>query len=113
VYHDSFSGVLKNAVDHLGAEQLAEKAFGLVSHGGHRTTQAVAHLQIVVRSVHGVPISTQLCTEESDFIIDAAGRVQDVRSPEMSSRVDRFARELTKWARLLRSIRGDANASAQ
>ena len=41
VYHDSYSGVLKNALDHLGSASLGGKVFGLVSHGGQRTTQAV------------------------------------------------------------------------
>src|SRR5208283_4748262 len=68
VYHDSYSGVLKNALDHLSSRDLNDKAFGLVSHAGQRTTQAVAHLRIVVRSFNGIAIPTQVCTQDDDLI---------------------------------------------
>lgn len=105
VYHDSYSGVLKNALDHLGSASLGGKVFGLVSHGGQRTTQAVAHLQTVVRSVHGLAIPTQVCTEDSDFEIDATGVVRGVKVKAIDDRIDRFAIDLTRHATVCRMLR--------
>lgn len=106
VYHDSYSGVLKNALDHLGSADLKEKAFGLVSHGGQRTTQAVAHLRIVVRGFYGIAIPTQVCTEDEDLLIDGAGVVRGIKAPEIGARLDRFCTELVRYAAMCRAMHG-------
>lgn len=112
VYHDSYSGVLKNALDHLGSADLAGKVFGLVSHGGQRTTQAVSHLQIVVRAVSGLAIPTQICTEDSDFAFDAAGGVTGLNLPALDERIDRFVSELIKHATVYAWLRATPNRPA-
>lgn len=54
-YHGSVSGLLKNALDHLGETALAGKVVLSVSaSGGPLGTSALAHLQQIVRTVHGV-----------------------------------------------------------
>lgn len=54
-YHGSVSGLLKNALDHLGETSLAGKVVLSVSaSGGPLGTSALAHLQQIVRTVHGV-----------------------------------------------------------
>jgi NAD(P)H-dependent FMN reductase len=105
VYHDSYSGVLKNALDHLGSSDLKDKAFGLVSHGSQRTTQAVAHLRIVVRAVHGVAIPTQVCTDDDDLVIDPGGVVRGIKTDAVLQRVDRFCLELVRYATVFRAAR--------
>jgi len=43
VYHNSYSGVLKNALDHLAIAQFYYKPVGLMSHDENGSTQAVDH----------------------------------------------------------------------
>lgn len=68
LYHNSYSGVIKNALDNLTISQFEGKPVGLVSHGSERTVvQACDHLRIVVRGLYGVAIPKQIVTINSDF----------------------------------------------
>src|SRR5438067_6663567 len=49
VYHNSYSGALKNMLDHLSVTQFRYKPVGLLSHAGTRSAQALDQLRIVVR----------------------------------------------------------------
>jgi NAD(P)H-dependent FMN reductase len=97
VYHDSYSGLIKNALDHLSTRDLTGKAFGLASHGGRRTTQAVSHLRTVVRSFNCTAIPTQICTEDSDFLFDDSDRPCGL-IPPIEERVVRLCDELSTFA---------------
>jgi azobenzene reductase len=97
IYHNSFSGHLKVALDHLGMDDVGGRAVGLVSHGGARSTQAVDQLRIVVRSLHGVAVNTQLCTDEADF-----GDGPRLIDPAAVDRAGRLADELLAFATMLR-----------
>jgi NAD(P)H-dependent FMN reductase len=113
VYHNSYAGVLKNAVDHLTLRDFRYRPVGLVAHGG-RSTQAVDHLRLVVRGVLGVAIPTQVCTGEADFAprADARGGYA-VTSPDILARVERFADELLAFARHLAALREDLAAQGR
>jgi azobenzene reductase len=105
LYHNSYSGWLKNALDHLsGRDHLGGKAFGLTSNGGHRSLQAVDHLRIVVRSVQGIAIPTQLCTDEEDFTLDQDGELH-LTAPPILERVARFSEELIEFTVLMKNRR--------
>lgn len=68
LYHNSYSGVIKNALDNLAISQFEGKPVGLVSHGSDRTViQGCDHLRIVVRGLSGVAIPKQIVTINSDF----------------------------------------------
>lgn len=68
LYHNSYSGVLKNALDHLTIQHFSGKPVGLVAHGAERTVvQACDHLRIVVRGLTGLAIPMQILTIDSDF----------------------------------------------
>ena len=68
VYHNSYSGVLKNALDHLTIQQFIDKSVGLVAHGDERTViQACDHLRIVVRGLSAIAIPIQVATVNTDF----------------------------------------------
>lgn len=68
VYHNSYSGVLKNALDHLTIQQFIGKSVGLLAHGDERTViQACDHLRIVVRGLSGIAIPIQVATIDTDF----------------------------------------------
>lgn len=104
IYHNSYSGVLKNTLDHLAIPQFYYKPVGLISHGGNRSTQAVDHLRIVVRGLLGISIPTQVCTAKQDYQeIDEEN--YKLGSEEIIRRVERFASELVLFAHQLRLIR--------
>lgn len=66
IYHNSFSGILKNALDWQHSK-FPNKIVGLASHGGHRSPQAVDHLMHIVRAQHGIAARTRVCTEDGDY----------------------------------------------
>ncbi|CAM2069347.1 NAD(P)H-dependent oxidoreductase [Sulfidibacter corallicola] len=104
IYHNSFSGVLKNALDHLSSRQLAFKACGLASHGGHRTSQAVDQLRLIARSVQSVAIPTQVCTDRDDFEIRADG-IPALVAQDILQRLVRFCDEMVRFSLMLRTMR--------
>lgn len=104
VYHNSFSGVLKNLLDLLNVQHHFQmKPVGLVSHGGDRTSQAVDQLRIVARGLNLVAIPTQVCTKAADF--DGTSGQRDVISRDIAERIDRFAAELLSFTVLLAPLR--------
>ncbi|MDA0167665.1 NAD(P)H-dependent oxidoreductase [Solirubrobacter taibaiensis] len=109
-YHNSFSGVLKNALDHLAIEQLQYKPVALAGHGGNRSSQAVDQLRIVVRGLHGVAIPAQVCTQVSDYRLLERDAYQ-VYAEDVLHRIERSAAELVVFAYQLRSARRPATTS--
>src|SRR5438876_203322 len=75
VYHNSFSGILKNALDSLSIQQFRNKPVALMSCGNSDRTgsQPCDHLRIVARGLLAVAIPTQVITLPSDFTF-AQGR---------------------------------------
>ncbi len=106
VYHNSYSGLLKNALDHLAIVHFQEKPVGLLGHGGRRTTQAVDHLRIVVRGLGGLAVPAQVCTANEDYAIapDAAGTYR-ISSADINRRLERFAGELARVTNALAAQR--------
>lgn len=104
VYHNSFSGVLKNTLDHLNIEpHFRSKPVGLISYGGDRSTQAVDQLRIVTRGLNAIAIPTQVCTQRADFSEQDGGiRLVDAA---ILDRVRRFSEELATYAVVLRPLR--------
>ena len=109
-YHNSYAGVLKNALDYLSIHDFRYRPVGLVGHGG-RSTQAVDHLRQVVRGVLGVSIPTQVCTQDSDYA-PAPGDVgfYDVVDIDIQARIERFAKELLLFATHMRGLRAEASS---
>lgn len=104
VYHNSYSGVLKNTIDLLNSEpHFRGKPVGLVSHGGDRSTQAVDHLRVVTRGLSAVGTPTHVCTRRADFTEHDGGYA--VTDPLILERVRRFAEELVALAVMLRPLR--------
>jgi azobenzene reductase len=104
IYHNSYSGVLKNALDHLSIPHFRYKPVGLCSHGGNRSTQAVDQLRIVVRGLAGVAIPSQVCSAAQDYG-DAASGAYELTSRLIVTRIAKFALELTLFAACLRPAR--------
>jgi NAD(P)H-dependent FMN reductase len=104
IYHNSYSAVLKNALDHLAIAQFYYKPVGLLSHGGNRSTQAVDHLRIVVRGLLGFAITTHVCTGSTDYR-KTGDEDYELEAEEILSRIERFTTELVMLTRTFRVIR--------
>lgn len=75
-YHTSYSGILKNALDHLSINEFEMKPVGLFCNsGGMRNSDPLTQLRMVMRGVHAMVIPTQVSTCDSDFVKTEAGRV--------------------------------------
>ena len=111
VYHNSYSGVLKNALDYLTLRDLRYRPVALASHGG-RSTQAVDHLRIVVRGLLGVAIPTQVCTQEADFAPEPGeDGLYAITEPDIQARIARQADQLLLFARHLGALRAEMAAA--
>ncbi|UJF34555.1 NADPH-dependent FMN reductase [Paenibacillus hexagrammi] len=54
-YHGSMTGVLKNALDHVGQDQIGGKAvLSVSSAGGAVGVSTLQHMQATVRNLHGI-----------------------------------------------------------
>jgi NAD(P)H-dependent FMN reductase len=91
VYHGSYSGILKNALDwqHMN---LKGKIAGLISNGNQRGSMVVDHLTLVARTQHAIPIPTRVCTHRTDY-----DENKKVSSPDILSRIDTFCSEFTDF----------------
>ncbi|WP_017547607.1 NADPH-dependent FMN reductase [Salinicoccus carnicancri] len=68
-YHTSYSGILKNALDHLSINEFEMKPVGLFCNsGGMRNSDPLTQLRMVMRGVHAMVIPTQASTCDSDFV---------------------------------------------
>lgn len=107
VYHNSYSGVLKNALDYLTLRDMRYRPVALASHGG-RSTQAVDPLRIAVRGLLGIAIPTQVCTAEADFS-EAPGEdsLYTVTDTDIQARIARQADELLLFAKHLGALRAE------
>jgi azobenzene reductase len=103
VYHNSFSGILKNALDNLSYLYFRHKPVALVSNGGERTgIQPLDQLRIVARGLYGVAIPTQVVTISSDFerIDDRYVIVNEV----IHKRLGLLVNELLMYAQALKQL---------
>jgi azobenzene reductase len=91
VYHNSYSGLLKSALDELTVE-LSRKPVALASAAGGLSAQALDHLRLIVRALGGIAIPTQVVSRAVDHGERHDGyRLQD---PTTMERVTIMADEL-------------------
>ncbi|OKJ72762.1 NADPH-dependent FMN reductase [Streptomyces sp. CB02460] len=99
VYHNSYSGVLKNALDCVSMAEFTDKSVGLLAHGPRLTAvQACDHLRIVVRGLYGNCVPEQAVTTPGDYDRDDRGE-RRLSAPAMRARVDDLAAAVVKAAR--------------
>jgi azobenzene reductase len=89
-YHNSFTGVLKNAFDYLSSEQIAEKPIGLVatSGGGKGGINCLNGMRLFLRGMYGLVLPEQIVIDRSD-IIDTNSFTKIV---ELTNKVIRFSK---------------------
>jgi NAD(P)H-dependent FMN reductase len=97
-YHNSMSGVLKNALDLLTAEEARGKLFGLmgVSGGEAGAVNTLGHLRYVVRGIGGWSLPAQISIPHAVQAFDG-DRLKD---PKLEGRIRAFAKELIRFTRL-------------
>ena len=99
VYHNSYSGVLKCALDHLAMPQLRDKPVALCGDGGRcGSEQPLDHLRTVARSFHAVA-TPAVVTSRSDDFVERDDRYEVVNS-EIVERTYQMCEELVRFARL-------------
>lgn len=95
-FHTSFSGVLKNALDHLSIDEFEMKPVGLYCvSGGMRNSDPLTQLRLVVRGVHGLAVPTQISASSADFKKDEDGQTY-LDSQEVRERISVMIDSLTE-----------------
>lgn len=104
-YHNSFSGALKNALDHLTIHHCRNKAVTLVSAGkSERTgTQPCDQLRLVARGLHAIAIPSQVVTAGSDFEYTQSHYA--LVHPAICERLAQMVDELLVFAHLAQQLR--------
>jgi FMN reductase len=93
-YHGSVSGVLKNALDLMGFEELSGKVTGLISVlGGQPNSNALNDLRLILRWVHAWTIPEQVAIGQA---WQAFGKDGELLDDKLSQRFDAFARSLVE-----------------
>jgi FMN reductase len=101
-YHGSISGVLKNALDLLGFEELSGKVTGLISVlGGQPNSNALNDLRLIMRWVHAWVIPEQVAIGQAWKAFSEDGKLLDEK---LSQRFDSFAQSLVDNTRKLKGV---------
>jgi NAD(P)H-dependent FMN reductase len=101
VYHNSYSGVLKCALDHLAIAQLQDKPVALCGDGGRGgSEQPLDHLRTVARSFHAIAVPAVVTSRTSDFTLHDGRYI--VSNDEIAKRIQDLCEQLVRFATLLR-----------
>ncbi len=101
-YHGGVSGVLKNALDLMGAAEFEGKAVGLVgvSGGAMGALEALGTLRSVGRTLHAVVIPDQVAVASAWKVFDQNGLLLDA---SIEKRLKSVGSEIVRFAHLLSS----------
>lgn len=94
LYHGSYSGLLKTALDHLQDDAFAGKAIGLVSNSNNirNSMQAAQELVVVARTMKGRVSDCLIGTCHEDFGIK--DEIFQVINPAIRNRITIFVKDL-------------------
>jgi len=102
-YHGSCSGVLKNALDLVGFDEMEDKVCGLISVlGGGANSSALNNLRLICRHVHAWVIPHQAAIGAAYGAFDESGAFKDAK---LAARVARVGTDVARYARSLRAER--------
>ncbi|ELZ99371.1 NADPH-dependent FMN reductase [Haloferax sulfurifontis] len=97
VYHGSYSGVLKNALDYCGFDEFGEKTVGLLAvAGGSFPVTALEHLRSVCRSLNSWVLPHQVAIPRVSSSFDG----DDLASEDLRERVERLGRDAVVYANI-------------
>jgi FMN reductase len=101
-YHGSVSGVVKNALDLMGFEEMAGKVAGLISVlGGQPNSNALNDMRLIMRWVNAWVIPEQIAIAQAWQAFGPDGKLLDEK---LSERFDRFAQSLVENTRKIRGV---------
>jgi NAD(P)H-dependent FMN reductase len=95
MYHGSYSGVLKNAMDYCGFDEFEDTTVGLLAvSGGSFPTGALEHLRLVCRAVNAwvLPHQAAIPSASNNF---EAGELTD---ESLADRVDTLGQRAVEYA---------------
>lgn len=100
LYHGSFSGVLKNALDNLGPHAFKHKPIGLVGNasGLRAAMQAPEELRTVVRGLGGYAVPIPVGTAGSDYELIPEGYI--LTNDEVKERVKLMVEDMLLFIHL-------------
>jgi len=99
VYHNSYSGALKCALDHLSTRQLRDRPVALCGDGGrHGSEQPLEHLRSVARSFHAIACPTALTARSEDLV--RRDDTYTVVNPAIAARTRLLCEELVRFGQL-------------
>ncbi|WP_069812729.1 NADPH-dependent FMN reductase [Streptomyces sp. TP-A0874] len=101
VYHGSYSGLLKNFLDHLKGDAFAGKAVGILANGGGPRSAVAAcdQLRAVIRAISGWAVPGQVATTGADF---TDGEPNDA----ITGRMDALVNDVLMFTEALRAHTG-------
>jgi NAD(P)H-dependent FMN reductase len=106
-YNHSTSGVLKNAIDFVGAEW-ANKAAGFVSYGADGGTRAVEHLRLILANLQVATVRAQVpLSLFNDFTDATTFTPQPRRHAEVHTMLD----QLVTWGHALQAVRAEVGVA--
>ena len=112
MYHGSYSGVLKNALDHCGFDEFEGKTVGLLAvAGGGFPVTALDHLRSVCRALDAWVLPHQVALPRVSSQFDGDGIIDD----GLDERVEVLGRRIVEYARIEphpQSFEADENVGA-
>jgi len=98
-YHGSFSGVLKNALDLMGFDEIAGKMIGLVgvSGGALGAGHALNSLRMIGRALHAWVIPEQVAIPEVYKVFEPNG---EIKNKDLENRLRDVGRQVARFAYL-------------
>jgi NAD(P)H-dependent FMN reductase len=94
-YHGSYSGALKDALDHCSRDEFERTTVGLLEvAAGGLPGSALAHLRTVSRTLRAWTLPTEVAIPDSSSTVDET-RIAD---PDIAGRTRRLGRELVSYA---------------
>jgi NAD(P)H-dependent FMN reductase len=105
-YHGSLSGVLKNMLDLMSAEEFEGKIVGLVGVAGGHTgaINSLNTMRTIGRTLHCWVLPQEVSVANSGTMFNEDGTVTD---PAIETRLLNIGRQVVKFASLQRTIRQD------
>ncbi len=101
-YHGGISGVLKNALDLMGFDELEAKVVaGISVLGGQPNSNALNELRLIIRWVHGWMIPEQVAIGQAWKAFGPNGELLDEK---LSQRLDQLAQSLVTNTKKLRAV---------
>jgi NAD(P)H-dependent FMN reductase len=95
MYHGSFSGVVKNAIDHCGFDEFEGKTVGLLGvAGGSFPVTALEHLRSVCRALNAWVLPHQVAVPQSHSAFENG----EFRDDSLGDRVETLGRRTVEYA---------------